>query len=339
MVSIVIVNWNSGPLLERCIRSLHEHAAGCEIVVVDNNSMDGSLGFAGHAGLQCQLIRNPENAGFAAACNQGWRSSTGELILFLNPDTESLPGAVAKLAENFGGRPAIWAAGGRLLDEAGNQQTGFNLRSFPSLASAAAELLLLDEIRPNNRWTRRYRMTDWDYDAPGDVDQPAAACLMVRRSRLEELGGFDERFRPAWFEDVDLCKRMRDAGGRIVYEPGARFLHHGGVSLRSLGKEEFLRYYHANQIRYFEKHCGKAAATRIRRLVIAGLRLRALLFIHRKPLRTAYWNAAGAFVRGFVGAGFSPPANPEGNGRAEVRPHAWAHPTSKNSSAGPEGQK
>jgi N-acetylglucosaminyl-diphospho-decaprenol L-rhamnosyltransferase len=297
MVSIVIVNWNSGPLLERCIRSLLEHAAGCEIVVVDNDSKDNSIVFAGRTGLQPKLIRNPENAGFAAACNQGWRSSTGELILFLNPDTEALPGATAKLAENFGGKPGIWAAGGRLLDEAGNQQAGFNLRSFPSLAAAAAELLLLDEIWPRNRWTRRYRMTDWDYDSPGDVDQPAAACLMARRSRLEQLDGFDERFRPAWFEDVDLCKRMRDAGGRIVYEPGARFLHHGGASLSSLGKEEFLRYYHANQIRYFDKHCGRAAAIRLRRLVIAGLRLRALLRIHRKPLRTAYWNAARAFAR------------------------------------------
>ncbi|MBZ5497880.1 MAG: glycosyltransferase family 2 protein [Acidobacteriia bacterium] len=300
MVSIVIVNWNSGPLLEHCVCSLREHAAGCEIIVVDNASRDSSLEFIGRAGSPLLLLRNDQNAGFATACNQGWHRGQGEKILFLNPDAESLAGGVEGLAQRLESEPVVWAVGGRLLDAAGAHQAGFNVRAFPSIGAVAAEMLLLEELWPRNPWTRRYRMTDWDYSSPGDVDQPAAACLMVRRAALESLGGFDERFRPAWFEDVDLCKRIRDAGGRIVFEPRARFLHHGAVSLRNLTREEFLRCYHANQIRYFEKHHGSAASARVRRLVVAGLYLRALLAAPAAPFRgrsaatpaRAYWRVA-----------------------------------------------
>lgn len=300
VVSVVIVNWNSGPLLGRCVGSLREHAAGCEIVIVDNASEDASLDFAQRSGVSL-VLRNDRNVGFAAANNQGWRASRGELILFLNPDAESLPAGVDRLAERLEKDAAVWAAGGQLIDQTGNVQAGFNVRAFPSIGAVAAEMLLLDEIWPRNPWTRRYLMSDWDHSSARDVDQPAAACLMVRRAGLESLGGFDDAFRPAWFEDVDLCKRIRGAGGRIVYEPGARFLHHGAVSLRSLKAETFLQSYHENLVRYFRKHHGSAAAAQARRLVIAGLCLRGLLAA--LPTRAgissprAYWRAARLLAR------------------------------------------
>jgi N-acetylglucosaminyl-diphospho-decaprenol L-rhamnosyltransferase len=304
MVSIVIVNWNSGPLLARCISSLREHAPGCEIIIVDNASKDTSLDLVERLGISMVLLRNEQNAGFASACNRGWRTGKGEHILFLNPDTESLPGGVERLDRRLENEPAVWATGGRLLDPAGAPQAGYNVRAFPSIGAVAAEMLLLDEIWPRNPWTRRYRLADWDLNSPRDVDQPAAACLMVRRAALDSLGGFDERFRPAWFEDVDLCKRIRQAGGRIVFDPHAAFLHHGSVSLKSLTREDFLRFYHGNQIRYFEKHHGRATAARVRRLIVAGLYLRAVLSGLGTPLRgragaaavRAYWMAAHHFL-------------------------------------------
>lgn len=300
MVSIVIVNWNSGPYLERCVRSLLMHAPGCEVVVVDNGSGDSSLDFLSGDYEPVTVLRNRNNEGFARANNQGWQAARGERILFLNPDTESLPAGVSSLSGRLDREAAVWAVGGRLLDPEGKAQRGFNVRAFPTVGAVAAEMLLLDEIWPRNPWTLAYRMHDWDPDTPSDVEQPAAACLMVRRDVLEELHGFDERFRPAWFEDVDLCRRIRDAGGRIAFEPGARFLHSGGVSLRSITPEAFLEYYHSNQIRYFEKHHGNSAAARVRRLVITGLYLRALLAslgIHRgqgpeiSPAR-CFWRTA-----------------------------------------------
>ncbi len=300
MVSVIIVNWNSGPLLEWCIKSLRQYARDCEIVVVDNRSEDASLDFIGKLGSVILVLRNSENLGFAAACNQGWQASHGDKILFLNPDTECLAGGISALAERLEREEKVWAAGGCLLDPSGMPQIGFNVRAFPTIRDVAAEAFLLDEIWPGNPWTRGYRMEDWDHRSRRDVDQPAAACLMVRRPVLEAVGGFDEKFWPAWFEDVDLCKRIRNGGGRIVFEPDARFPHHGAASLGRMSQEEFLRYYHTNQIRYFAKHYGTRAAARVRHLVVAGLGLRFLIACAGVPVggaaassgRRAFWRAA-----------------------------------------------
>lgn len=281
MVSIVIVNWNSGALLERCVLSLRQHAAGSEIIVIDNASVDFSLDFTSRLDTPLVLLRNEGNLGFAAGNNQGWRRSRGEQVLFLNPDIEASPGAVGNLERVLVDEPSVWAVGGKLISPSGRFQTGFNVRSFPSIGSVAAEMLLLDELWPGNPWTRRYRMSGWDHNSAREVDQPAAACLMVQRKALDQLDGFDESFRPAWYEDVDFCRRVRKNGGRILFEPEAEFLHHGGSSLKYLAREEFLEYFHTNQLRYFLKHHGENAARRVQRLVSAGMYLRAALSLVR----------------------------------------------------------
>lgn len=303
MISIVVVNWNSGELLERCVRSLLRCAPDYEIVLIDNTSHDASLNFIEGVEGALLVMRNSRNAGFAAASNQGWRAAHGDPILFLNPDAEALPGSIEALAQRIARDPQMWAVGGRLLDGTKSNETCASVRAFPSVAAVAAEMLLLDEIWPRNPWTRRYRMADWNHDSARDVDQPAAACLMVRRAALESLGGFDEDFWPAWFEDVDLCRRIRTAGGRIGFEPRASFSHHGAVSLRSLTAEEFMRFYYGNMIRYFAKHHGRRAAARVRRLIIAGLYLRAGVAVLGAPFRSrtgacsprSYWRVARSF--------------------------------------------
>ncbi|NWG13001.1 MAG: glycosyltransferase family 2 protein [Acidobacteria bacterium] len=276
-VSVAIVNWNSGPLLERALRSLSADDPNREVIIVDNASVDGSLDFASRCTGSVTILWNSDNMGFAAACNQAWRRSRGELTLFLNPDAEARPGSVERLAQALRSDSSVWAAGGRLLSPDGKPQIGFNVRSFPTVGCVLAETLLLDEILPGNRWTRAYRMTDWDHASLRDVDQPAGACLMVRRDVLETLGGFDERYRPAWFEDVDLCRRIRNAGGRIIFVPGADFLHYGGSSLARLKRQEFLEAFYKNRIRYFAMHHGRRAASHVRTLTTLGLRLRAFL--------------------------------------------------------------
>lgn len=301
MTSVIIVNWNSGPLLQRCVRSLWRHAPGSRITVIDNASTDGSLDFEIPAGQVMDLQRMNRNRGFAAGCNAGWQMSDDECVLFLNPDTEALAGSVQALEETLRD-PSIWAAGGSLFSSDGRHQSGFNVRSFPTVAAVASDMLLLDELWPRNPWVRRYRMLDWDHLSLSDVDQPAAACLAVRRGALEKLGGFDEGFQPAWFEDVDLCRRIHGAGGRIVFQPAARFVHHGGSSLGFLGQKAFLESFHANQIRYFAKHHGAGRAAAVRRLVAAGMALRALLvlFVSKRRRRAGsrtYWSLARRFFR------------------------------------------
>ncbi len=285
MISIVVVNWNSGPLLEKCVASLLGCAPGCEIVVADNASEDHSPDFLASVRPAPVVIRNASNLGFAAANNAGWKRSSGDPVLFLNPDVECTKGAVDELEKALAGNSTIWACAGRLISASIPGRIEQSVRRLPNLASVAVEMLLLDEVWPGNPWTTHYRMQGEDLGSDREVDQPAAACLMFRRSALETTGGFDERFRPAWFEDVDLCKRISDAGGRILFRPSAQFRHQGGYSLDKVPYAKFLEYYHSNLIRYFAKHYGPNSARHVQRLVVAGMRLRAALSIFRPVAR------------------------------------------------------
>ncbi len=275
IISVVIVNWNSGALLERCVGSLRENAPDCEVLVIDNASEDESCAFLVGSFPWARLLRNRENRGFAGGCNQGWRESAGNLVLFLNPDAEALSGSVQQLVMCLTRREDAWAAGGCLVSSSNRANEEYRSRAFPTVASVCADMLFLDEIWPGNPWTGRHRSSGPGQNQLSEVDQPAGACLMIRREVLESLEGFDERFIPAWFEDVDLCKRIRDRGGRILYVPAARFLHKGASSVERLGFELFLRNFHTNQIRYFAKHHGPDQARSVRRLALTGLWLRA----------------------------------------------------------------
>jgi N-acetylglucosaminyl-diphospho-decaprenol L-rhamnosyltransferase len=295
MISIVIVNWNSGRLLERCVASLLANAAGCQILIVDNASTDSSLLFADKIPNDLTILRNDRNMGFAAASNLGWRAGKGDYVLFLNPDAECLPGSVRYLEQAFLDNSGVWAAGGHLISPSGQSQSRFNVRTFPSIRSAAAELLFLDAIWPANRWICPYPIGKSEEAL--EVDQPAAACLMVSKTALESIDGFDESFHPAWFEDVDLCRRIRNQGGRILYQPRANFNHHGGYSLKRLSRKDFLEIFHTNQIRYFKKHHGLQAALRIKRLIELGLVLRGALSLVYPLIPNA---SRGASARMFV---------------------------------------
>ncbi|MBN1569905.1 MAG: glycosyltransferase family 2 protein [Acidobacteria bacterium] len=298
MISIVIVNWNSGSLLEKCVRSLLTHAVGCQIIIVDNASSDSSLNFVDEIGTELSVMRNDRNAGFAAGSNRGWRESKGNVVLFLNPDVECLPGSISCLERTLACDPSIWAVGGRFVSPPGRSQKDFNVRAFPTVRSVFSEMFFLDEVWPSNPWSHIVHLRNCRQ--PLDVDQPAAACLMVTRTALEAIGGFDEAFYPAWFEDVDLCRRIRNKGGRIQFHPNACFVHHGSYSLGNISRSDFLESFHTNQIRYFRKHYGRTAARRVRRLILLGLFLRAGLSMIHPPAMVmsrvagsrAFWNAA-----------------------------------------------
>src|SRR5262249_47397974 len=152
-----------------------------------------------------QIITNDDNIGFAAANNAGIRTAQGPTLLLLNPDAAVRGEAIARLYRFLEHHPEAGAVGGKLLNRDGTPQVGFNVRAFPSLLTAACELLLVNALWPGNPVNRRYRCLDWDYQTVREADQPAGACLMVRRSVIEQVGGLDEQFFPAWFEDVDWC--------------------------------------------------------------------------------------------------------------------------------------
>jgi N-acetylglucosaminyl-diphospho-decaprenol L-rhamnosyltransferase len=273
-VSILIVNWNARDPLSRCLRSLTLADTPFQIIVCDNASSDGSADMIAREFPRVRLLRQTENRGFAGGVNLARREATSTRLLLLNPDIEATQAAIDTLADTLDSDAKIGAVGGALINPDGSPQAGFNVRGFPTIGSIAADLLLIDHLWPNNPATRRYLARDLPLSQPADVDQPAAACLMVRASVFDALGGLDERFHPAWFEDVDFCRRLHAAGFRIRYEPRARFVHHGGVAMRTLGLGSFSRIWYHNLALYVCKHDGAATGLLVKALIAAGMLLR-----------------------------------------------------------------
>src|SRR5581483_7722837 len=272
--SAIVITYNSARAISACIESLLSQA-GWEIIVVDNASSDDTASLVSQYS-RVRLVRNTVNRGFAAAANQGEKVASGDVIVLLNSDTVAHPGALEKLAAALDDTK-VAAAGGALIDEHGRPQRGFQFRRFPTLGTMLAEVLLLNRVWPGNPWNRRYRCLDLDDTQAQFVDQPAGACLAVRREAWESIGGFDETFYPVWIEDVDFCRRLADRGWKIAYCPEARFTHVGGHSVSKLPFRDKQAFWYANMLRYFSKHHGPLKTTFLRGGILAGLAVRAAL--------------------------------------------------------------
>ncbi len=300
-VSVVLVSWNAADVIGPCLESLR--GGPHEIVVVDNASADGTGDLVSARFPEVRLIRHRENRGFAGGVNAGIRASRGQFVLLLNCDTNVHPGAIERLRDALAARAECGAAGGCLVDADGTAQHGFHVRRFPTLATWAVDLWLIDKVWPDNPVTRRYLAFDQTRDATGpvEVDQPAAACLMLRREAVEGVGGLDEGFHPAWFEDVDLCRRLRSAGWRILHVPAAVFTHRGGEAMRALGLHAFSRAWYRNLLRDVRKHQGPLAALCCRGLIVSGMALRMVAVLLRG--RPAEAGAYGRVALDALGVG------------------------------------
>ena len=270
-IGIVVVTYFSEAEIGPCLDALA--GTGAEVVVVDNGSRDGTVAEVVRRGVR--LIANGSNLGFAAAVNQGVTVLKSAYVLLLNPDAVVQRGLDRmRLACDL---PGAAGAGGCLLGTDGRPQAGFMVRALPTPAVLILEALLLNRIWSGNPVNRRYRALDLDYSARMVVEQPAGAFLMFRRSVWEELGGFDEGFRPVWFEDVDFCRRAMDRGYILYYEPEAVALHVGAHSISKIALELRPIYWYSNLIRYSAKHFRPTAFRAVCLAVLAGALPRAFV--------------------------------------------------------------
>lgn len=248
-LAVVIVNHNAGEYLLRCLRSITERAGGAEleIVVVDNASTDGSAEAAAAAFPRVRLIRC-ENRGYAAGVNVGIRATSAPSILVLNPDAEIASGTLAGLVRLAEERPRAGAIGPMIRNPDGSVYPSG--RMVPSLTTAVGHAFL-GPIWPRNPFTRRYHLADWDRSTERRVDWISGAAFLLRRAALEDVGPLDERFF-LYAEEVDLLKRLREAGWEIVFTPSLEVVHERGVST---GRSRRMHLIHAESVyRYFEKH-------------------------------------------------------------------------------------
>ncbi len=296
---VVVVTYNSGEVIERCLDSCARvlaPAANAEIVVVDNASRDNTVELVRRR-PSVKLISNPCNRGFAAAVNQGVAALDTEMILLLNPDVE-LESSLDRLADACGGAN-VGLATGKLVDSRGKVQTGFTVRRFPTPLTLAFEVLGINRLLPWNPTNRRYRCLDLDLSKPAEVEQPAGAFLMFRREVWQRLGGFDTQFHPLWFEDVDFVKRAQSLGLKIQYLPEITARHQGGHSIAGMewGCREVCWY--VSLLRYASKHFRPYAYRGVSAAVVLGALFRAMIgMIRRRSLRPVQVYAKIARIAG-----------------------------------------
>jgi N-acetylglucosaminyl-diphospho-decaprenol L-rhamnosyltransferase len=294
--SAIVVTYNSAGEIGPCLDALR-NADGWQRIVVDNASEDDTIERAHKADPAAHVVKNAKNTGFAAGANQGARLASGRILLFLNPDAVAQPGALDALAEALE-QEGVGAVGGALSRSCGEVDRGFCVRRFPTMLSMAAEILLLNRLWPLNPLNRDYRCLDLDYAKRQQVDQPAGACLAVRREAWTNIGGFDERFFPIWFEDVDLCRRLRAHNWKILYSPGASFLHSGGHSVTRLSLGDRQVFWYRNLLRYWRKHESRTAVAGLRAIITLGMGLRSFAtLVGSGPENTPPAEAMRAYAR------------------------------------------
>ncbi|MGQ0825220.1 MAG: glycosyltransferase family 2 protein [Actinomycetota bacterium] len=224
----VVVNYEAGPLLTDCVASvLADDTAGpVELVVVDNGSRDGSISQLLHAFPSVHVIRSPGNVGYTRAANLGAAATRAPVVAVLNPDTTLERGTAAAMLARLDTQPRVAACGPRLKNCDGTDYP--SARIVPSIRVAALHAGLAP-FRPDNRFTARYHQRDADPSRPRVVDWLSGSAIFLRRSALDAVGGWDEEYF-MYFEDVDLCWRLRRAGWEIAYEPGGVVWHIQGAS-------------------------------------------------------------------------------------------------------------
>ena len=258
-LSVAIVSYNTADSLVRCLESiLHRTTTPLEVIVVDNDSCDASAERAREVSPRVSVVRNRTNRGFAAAVNQALRLARGEYFLMLNPDSVLLNQAVdSSLGFLRGSEDRV----AMTCEVVGTEGRPNGRMRGPGYADLRAQLLMnlrLERFFRGSGVMRRALLDNFDYSTVADIDFAPGCFFLLSTEFLRQLGGLDEQF-SLYGEDHDLCLRVHDAGGRILYYPGARVVHAGGESSGSIG---LIAYEHrvANRYRVYVKHFGAAKA-------------------------------------------------------------------------------
>ncbi len=269
-ITAVVVNWNAGEHLVRCVEALLALRGGLdlEVVVVDNASSDGSIRALGRFSEEVRLIQTGENLGFGRGVNRGMRESDRPYILAINPDVTLRRGALERMVAFLDAEETAGVVGPRLRDARGRVHASCGMG--PQLAGEVCCKFLLHLVFPFFKFGRHRPRK------PSAVGWVTGACFAARRSALEAAGGMDEVIF-MYYEDVDLCLRLRQAGWGVYYLPEAEGMHAGGESSKQ-ALEHMLVVSEATYIYFIRKHLGHRAAVLLAKLTPLEMGLRILLW-------------------------------------------------------------
>ena len=259
MTDVVVVSYNSRTHLRDSVVRLVD-LPDVNVIVVDNASTDGSLETV--SDLSVTAVPRATNAGFAAGCNEGWRAGEAPYVLFLNPDATLDERSLSTLVSALQADESLGAVAPRIEHPDGS--LAWSQRRFPRLRSTYAQALFLHRVFPREPWADEMIREASAYDRSRVPEWVSGACMLVRRTALEALEGWDEGFF-LYCEDIDLCRRLHDLGYGIRYEPAARTIHEGGASASRAATLPLLAI---SRVRYAKKHRSRPYAA-LERLGVA----------------------------------------------------------------------
>lgn len=288
-VSICIVNWNAKNLLARCLESIKDKttALAYEIIIVDNNSQDGSVRMVKLEHPECLLIESKKNLGFAKGNNRALEQASGKYILYLNPDTELISNAIYGMFDFLEKNTDFGAVGCKLVDSDGHIQFTC-ARAFPSPLNQFTLLTMLNKLLPTSRTFSTVEMNYWDHMDSREIDCLSGACIMARKDIIDSINGFDESYF-MYAEDVDLCYRIKKQSWRIYYLSEYSIFHHEGGSSKQRSNRHFASVMQRTSNYYFiNKHFGRIKAYEFRASVCVGSFIRLLALAILVPVYIIY---------------------------------------------------
>jgi GT2 family glycosyltransferase len=303
-LSIIIVSWNVCELLRACLQSISARQGNLslEVIVVDSGSNDGSPEMIRQIFPEVKLIARPDNVGFPKGNNLGLAQANGRYLLLLNPDTEIVNDALSTMINYMEYHRHVGALGPQLLNPDSTVQS--SRRRFPTLITAFFESTWLENLAPQ-KLLRNYYVQDVSDGDTVAVDWITGACLLTRHEVYEQIGGLDEGYF-MYSEELDWCRRIKEAGWQVVYLPTAQVLHHEGKSSEQAVTHRHINYHRA-KLRYFRKYHGRLAATTLRIFLLMNyiwqIKLEAMKGIigHKRPLRwqrvKSYWQVIRSGLR------------------------------------------
>lgn len=279
-LNISIVNWNTKELLRKCLESIFNNNSGlsCKIWVADNASSDGSAEMIEKEFPQVEVIKNSTNLGFVKANNQILSQCEGKYALLLNSDTEVIGNSLKEMVDFMDAHPEAGGAGCRLLNDDGTLQTSCG--RFPRLSSIffGGEICnrFFKKIVGNKKFFAEYGLSEEEHLYFQEVDFVKGCCLIVRNSVLEKIGLLDENIF-MYFEEIDLCYRIKQQGMKILYSPQPRVKHLGGQSSRIIDQKVYRNL--SSQEYFFRKHRGNHFAFAMKWVVVFGSLVRLPIFL------------------------------------------------------------
>jgi N-acetylglucosaminyl-diphospho-decaprenol L-rhamnosyltransferase len=265
-VAVVVVTYDALPWIEQCLESLR----GVETVVVDNGSSDGTVAFVRERFPHARVVETA-NRGLGAGWNTGIRESSSTYVLLLNADAWLTDGALERLCDFADTRPRAAVIGPRLRNPDGTLQR--SVRGYPTVWRLATEYFFLRKLAPGSSALNAFYGGGFDHDEVRGVEVVMGACMLLRRKAIHEVGECDEDYF-LFSEETDWCYRFREAGWEVVFFPGAECVHVRGASHSGRLYRENLR----GHLLFLWKHRGAREAERARRLLLAALRVRGLVF-------------------------------------------------------------